>query len=393
VKLRPVSAQAVILSKTKGTVFTTRAQDGPGLLTMCVGPAGCGKSEWELAKLRAQADRCAVAGLDTTPGGRTLLLSEMGAETLKPMLLRHGFGQEPTNPWEWVRMRFRAPWGEVVDVLYSSDIYRPEVGPDGELRQVKWPQVVQDVGHLCARPVLGYRRLIIDSLGEFMGSDNNDNMLLTLGRCRLLTHQGVGVHVLHHTPRSDPERPRGGTVIPAKLDIGYAVVGLGAEGMPRTLDDPVRKLKWFKTRFPEHTPGGGLLYVRRVWADPAKPPRYEVLKGSVPVLTAGGDNSPAEEGRPGSGQPEGGEHSPAAQAPAQARQVWAALARRGAGGASTTMLAEDCGIARQRAHDALVWLCAEGSGKLDGTMPAPATGGAAAGRYVAVLAPPEEASA
>jgi hypothetical protein len=374
VTLRPVSAQLVVLSKTTGTTFYTRGQDGPGLLTMAVGPAGAGKSEWEFAKLRAAADGAPVAGLPTMKAKKTLLLSEMGKETLKPVLLRWGFGVEPVSRLDYLRLRFLCPGGGALDVLYAADIYRPEVIA-GELRQAKWPQVVQAAGDLCLRR--GYDRLVVDSLGEWMGSDNNENMLLTLGRCRLLTHQGVGVHVLHHTPRSDPERPRGGTVIEAKLDVGYALVGLGAEGMPRRLDDPARKLKWFKTRFPEATPGAGRLYVRRVWDDPAKPPRYEALAGPVPQAA-----SP-------NGEPDGGASRPQPQA----QQVWAALARRGQAGASVAVLLEDTGLPKQRISDALAALCASGAARQEGTMPAPPKGGIAPARYVVGGAPGAEASA
>jgi hypothetical protein len=384
VELRPVSAQRVVLSRPAAAAWGTRGVDGPGLLTMCVGPAGAGKSEVKLAALRAGYDGEPFCSLETTRCPRVLYLSEMGAETLWPALARYGFGAEPVGRLDYVRLRYVAPLvdrgsaGLVVDVLYAADVYAPKL-VDGELRQVEWPAVVLAAGDLCRRR--GYKKLLVDSLGEWLGSDGNERMLTTLGACRQLTHAGIGVDLLHHTPRSDPYRPRGGTVIEAKLDVGISVTGLGAEGMPRSLEDPARELRWFKTRFPDQTPAGGRVQVERVWAGPGSGtrPRYRRAGPTPPSSTTTAPGAGARD-------PDSGPSPTVTPAlPPQARQVWAALARFGPRGASNPDLQRATGLPRQRVHDALVTLCGSFGARQEGTFPAPPTGGIERARYVAIV--------
>jgi hypothetical protein len=377
VRLRPVSAQAVATASYAETRWFTAALDGPELLTMLVGPAGAGKSELVWATLRAQHDGEAFCGLATTRPRRVLLLSEMGGATLQPALRRWGFYAEPAGRLDAIRLRLVPPKGHVgalVDVLYAADIYRPVV-VGGELRQVEWPAVVEAVRGLVARG--RYDRVIVDSLGEWMGSDNNDAMLRTLGACRQLTHAGAGVTILHHTPRSDPKRPRGGTVIEAKLDVGYSVTGTAPGGAPRSRTDPLRRLEWFKTRFPERTPAD-LLLLERVWAGPGsgERPRYR-LAGSSPVENAPGD-------RPALADVEAA--APAALT-GTAERVLGALRTAGPSGATMKGLAEACGLPRQRVHEALTEaLIPRSLARVGGFRDTPG-GGPRASLYVAVAGP------
>ena len=373
VKLKPVSAQRVATATYEATRWHTQALDGPGLLTMLIGPAGVGKSEVVWGSLRAALDGEPFCGLETARPRRVLLLSEMGGETLAPALQRWGFYVDPRGRLDGLRLRYLAPRGAVgalLEVVYAADVYKPVVGPDGELRQTEWPAVVQAAGALCAKR--GYDRLIVDSLGEWMGADNNDTLLKTLGACRQLTHAGIGVTILHHTPRSDPKRPRGGTVIEAKLDVGYSVTGLGPGGGPRSRQDPVRSLEWFKTRFPEQTPAQALL-LERVWAGPesGERPRYQLRDAPTQQLV---------ECVPQALDPD---QAPPPPLTPQVRQVLDALRAAGRAGATTTQLAEATGLNRGRAHEALLALIKAGEARVGGQGEKPAGGGKAPGLYVA----------
>lgn len=361
VRLRPVSAQTVATARYAQTRWFTQALGGPGLLDMLVGPAGVGKSEIIWGSIRAGHDGADFCGLATTKPRRILLLSEMGGETLAPALRRWGLYAEPAGRFprlDALRLRLLPPRGSIgrlIDVLYSADIYRPVV-IDGELRQVEWPAVIEAVRPLVERG--GYDRVIVDSLGEWLGSDNNDNMLKTLTACRQLTHAGVGVTLLHHTPRTDPRRPRGGTVIEAKLDTGYYVVGTAAGGMPRSRQDPVRELGWFKTRFPDLTPIGSLRLERVV---AGVRPRYQ-LEGAAPATPIRPEVVSAPDSPP----------SPTPTAN-QAR-VLAALRAAGRTGATMKGLADHAGLPRQRAHEAVVALVASGRATVGGYADTPGGG-------------------
>ncbi len=390
VKLRPMSAQAVATASYAATRWFTLALDGPELLSMLVGPAGVGKSELVWATLRAQHDGEAFCGLATTRPRRVLLLSEMGGATLQPALRRWGFYAEASGRLDAIRLRLLPPRGSAgswVDVLYAADVYRPVV-VDGELRQVEWPAVVQAAGALCARR--GYDRLIVDSLGEWMGSDANDALLRTLGACRQLTHAGVGVTILHHTPRSDPRRPRGGTVIEAKLDVGYSLTGVGAGGAPGSRTDPLRRLEWFKTRFPDLTPERPLL-LERLWAggqghgggpESGGRPRYQRLGERPGAGVAGAVVSPTGDAAAGAAETP---RAPAAPglAPNEIR-VLAALRGAGRPGATTRALAEETGLARQRVHEVITAaLIPRALARVGGYQDTPG-GGPKASLYVAV---------
>jgi hypothetical protein len=374
VKLRPVSAQRVATASYAETRFFTQALGGPGLLDMLVGPAGVGKSEIVWGSIRAGHDGEDFCGLKTTKARRILLLSEMGGETLAPALRRWGLYAEPAGRLDAVRLRLLLPRGHVgrlIDVVYSADIYKPVV-VDGELRQVEWPAVIEAVRPLVEKG--GYERVIVDSLGEWLGSDNNDNMLKTLTACRQLTHAGAGVTLLHHTPRTDPKRPRGGTAIEAKLDTGYYVVGTAAGGMPRSRQDPVRELGWFKTRFPDLTPVGSLA-LERTWAGPesGQLPRYQIRgTGAAPAVVTVSQ---------GAGE---GQESPRSMNEAK---VLAAMRAAGRRGVSTTQLAAATGLPRQRAHEAVVALIEAAAAKVGGFGEPPPGGGKAPSLYVAVDAP------
>jgi hypothetical protein len=375
VKLRPVSAQRVATASYAETRFFTQGLGGPGLLDMLVGPAGVGKSEIVWGSIRAGHDGEDFCGLTTTKAKRILLLSEMGGETLAPALRRWGLYAEPAGRFpqlDAVRLRLLPPRGHIgtlIDVVYSADIYRP-VLVDGELRQVEWPAVIEAVRPLVEKG--GYERVIVDSLGEWLGSDNNDNMLKTLTACRQLTHAGAGVTLLHHTPRTDPKRPRGGTAIEAKLDTGYYVVGTAAGGMPRSRQDPVRELGWFKTRFPDLTPVGSLT-LERVWAGPAsgQRPRYR-RQGTTEANTKRvSDINP--------------DSAPSPTTTTNEARVLTALRAAGRAGATMKALAEQAGIPRQRAHEAVVALVASGHAKVGGFVDTPG-GGPKASVYLAIPA-------
>jgi AAA domain len=381
VKLRPVSAQRVATATYRETRWHTRALDGSGLLSMLIGPAGVGKSEVVWGSLRAGYDGRDFCGLETTRPRRVLLLSEMGGETLQPALRRWGFYVEPAGRLDVARLRLWLPGGSpgaLIDVVYAADIYRP-VLVDGELRQAEWPAVVEAVVPDVRRG--RYDRVIVDSLGEWMGADNNDTLLKTMASCRQLTHAGAGVDLLHHTPRSDPKRPRGGTVIEAKLDIGYSVTGLGAGGAPRSRQDPVRSLEWFKTRFPDQTPTESLL-IERAWAGPesGERPRYQrrdaqaAAKAAAVISTAPSD--PGSQPSPTLTPP----HQAPTGAPAA---VLAALVGAGPGGATTKELQQRTGLGRTAIAEAIAkeliprWLV-----RTAGTRPPPG-GGPPAQLYVA----------
>ena len=180
-----------------------------------------------------------------------------------------------------MRLRYLPPKGYaggLIDVVYATDVYRPRL-VDGIMQETDWAAVIRAIVVLVEKR--HYDQVIIDSLGEWMGSDNNDAMLKTLGACRQVTSLGAGVTVLHHTPRSNPHRPRGGTVIEAKLDVGWWVTGTGTDHMPKSRQDPTRKVGWFKTRFPDDTPPGDLV-IERVWGGPESGvPKYRLLSGDV----------------------------------------------------------------------------------------------------------------
>lgn len=378
VKLKPVSAQRVATASYAATRFFTQALGGPGLLDMLVGPAGVGKSEIVWGSIRAGHDGEDFCGLTTTKAKRILLLSEMGGETLAPALRRWGLYAEPAGRLDAVRLRLLPPRGHIgtlIDVVYSADIYRP-VLVDGELRQVEWPAVIEAVRPLVEKG--GYERVIVDSLGEWLGSDNNDNMLKTLTACRQLTHAGAGVTLLHHTPRTDPKRPRGGTAIEAKLDTGYYVVGTAAGGMPRSRQDPVRELGWFKTRFPDLTPVGSLL-LERVWAGPesGQRPRYRRQGAAEANPQRVADLHP--------------DSAPSPTTTTNEAKVLTALRAAGRAGATMKVLAEQAGIPRQRAHEAVVALVASGRATVGGYADTPG-GGPKASVYLAVGAASPRAS-
>ncbi|HVG97081.1 MAG TPA: AAA family ATPase [Chloroflexota bacterium] len=369
VKLKPVSAQRVATASYAETQFYTRALDGPGLLSMLVGPAGVGKSEIVWGSLRAGYDGEDFCGLATTKPRKVLLLSEMGGETLAPALRRWGLYAEPAGRLDAVRLRLLPSKGAggLLDVLYATDIYRPVV-VDGELRLTEWAAVVEAVRGLVERG--RYDKVIIDSLGEWMGGDNNDLMLKTLGACRQLTAAGAGVLILHHTPRTDPTRPRGGTVIEAKLDTGFSVTGTAPGGAARSRQDPVRQLEWFKTRFPDATPEQALT-IERIWAGPesGQRPRYR-RQGATEA-----NPQRVADLHPGS--------APSPTPTANEAKVLVALRNAGRAGATMKVLAEQAGIPRQRAHEAVVALVASGRATVGGYADTPG-GGPKASVYLAV---------
>ena len=141
--------------------------------------------------------------------------------------------------------------------------------------------------------------------------------------------------VLHHTPRSDPYRPRGGTVIEAKLDIGWSVTGTGDKGKTHSRSDSKRSLNWFKTRFPEDTPQDAMT-VERVWDGPESGtvPRYRLVGGEQGVSQTTAAQIREEGVKPlalkltARASP-----SPTNTPPTQQERVRAALTRRGAAGA------------------------------------------------------------
>lgn len=379
VKLKTESAQRIATASYAETRFFATALEGPALLSMCVGPAGVGKSELAVfAATRAAFDGGTLCGLATTKPRRTLLLSEMGGATLQPALRRWKFYAEAAGWGELVRLRLRPPRGyagDAIDVVFAADVYRP-VLVDGEWRMAEWPAVIEAV-----RPVLErrkYDRIIVDSLGEWLGSDGNDSMLKTLGACRQLTHAGAGVTLLHHTPRSDPYRPRGGTVIEAKLDIGWSVTGFGPGGMPRSREDPAREVRWFKTRFPDHTPPGTLT-VERAWTGPL-PDGLPVYR---PLATVAGGTE-----RGAAAAPSATPTPPALTA--QASAVLAAFVDAGPAGATVSDVAKATGIARQRVNEAVNALVGVERLRAAGTVRR-ARGGTAPARYAA--GPPDPAAA
>lgn len=273
-RLRPSSAQRIVTRNYGPTVFHTHAVSGPGLLTMIVGASGMGKSEWQYALWRSQLDGEPFCGLPTTRPRRILLLSEMGAATLQPGLRRWGFVQDPRGRLDAIRLRLWTPRGSAgafVDVVHAADVY----APDGDGKATDWPKVVAATRERALRG--GYDSVGIDTLGEWMGSDGNDAVLESLGACRQLTREGLAVTVLHHTPRSDPRRPRGGGAVEGLLDIGWAVYGTGERWGKRSLHDPVRVLAPFKSRFQDVTPAEPLTVEYRP-GDPATGvlPRYEL---------------------------------------------------------------------------------------------------------------------
>jgi AAA domain len=384
--LRPVPAQRIALATYARRRYWTRAFDGPELLEMLCGPAGTGKTEVKLGQLRAGLDGEPFCGLPTSASHRVLLLSEMGGATLQPALWRWGFVTAPKGRADAVRLRYVPPKGYaggVIDVVYAPDVYAPRM-VDGVLQETDWAAVVLAVLDLVRKGL--YDRVWIDSLGEWMGSDNNERMLSTLGACRLLTHAGAGVTVLHHTPRSDPYRPRGGTVIDAKLDIGWSVTGIGDKGKTRSRSDPVRRLDWFKTRFPEDTPPDALT-VERVWDGPESGalPRYRLVGDQQAVVEVAAaeireETRPVPVVAPPPAAPTVAPGPP--PAPSQQDRVRAALLARGAAGGTVGDLAKETGIPRQRVDEAVKVLCGRSLVFQRGTV-VPAAGGKAAARYVA----------
>lgn len=389
VKLKPVSAQKVATASFKATRFFTEAMDGPELLSMCVGPSGAGKSEVVWGSLRAGLDGVDFCGLKTTRARRVLLLSEQGGAVLQPSLRRWGFYAEPAGRLDAVRLRLLPARGagSLIDVLYSADVYKP-IMVDGELRQVAWDAVIEAIRPLVEKG--RYDRVIVDSLGEWLGADNNDNMLKTLAACRQLTHAGAGVTLLHHTPRSDPKRPRGGTVIEAKLDILYAVTGTGTGAMPRSRQDPVRALEWpGKTRFPDLTPPGALR-IERVLGDAR--PRY-ALEGAPGnrVLTDTINRAEGGDVRPGSLHPSDPDSAPSSTLTTNEEKVLTAMQAAGRLGATTKALGEAAGIPRQRAHEAVLGLIRRSKAREGGYAETPG-GGPKASLYVALTPSPRGVS-
>ena len=161
----------------------------------------------------------------------------------------------PRGRLDAVRLRLWTPKGSAggfIDVVHSADVYTP----DDEGLTTDWTQVVLRARERALRG--GYDVVAVDTLGEWMGSDNNDAVLESLGACRQLTREGLSVVCLHHTPRADPRRPRGGGAIEAQLDIGWAIYGTGERWGKRSLHDPVRILAPFKSRFQDVTPAAPL---------------------------------------------------------------------------------------------------------------------------------------
>jgi len=238
--VRPVGVQRVVSADHGVQRFHVRGVTGPELLTMTCGFAGCGKTEVKMGLWRAQYDGRDFCGLQTVRGGRKLLLTEMSPRTLAPVLERWGFAERPRG---WVhdkRLRYlplRSDPGGYIDVLYAEQVLAPLV-IDGETVTPDWPNVVEKVAPLAERG--DYDEVCIDSLAEWMGDDSQGNMLRTLALCRQITRRGPAVDVLHHTPRSDPRRPRGSGAIDGKLDVGWSVYGLSPSYAPRSLHDPVR---------------------------------------------------------------------------------------------------------------------------------------------------------
>ena len=179
--LRPVPAQRIALASYDAQRYWTRAFDGPEILEMLVGPAGTGKTEVKLGQIRAGFDGEPFCGLPTSRCKRILLLSEMGGATLQPALLRWEFVTPPTGTLDGIRLRYLPPQGYaggLIDVVYAADVYTPRM-IDGVLQETDWAAVILAVLTLVRKG--RYDRVIIDSLGEWMGSDNNAAMLNTLG--------------------------------------------------------------------------------------------------------------------------------------------------------------------------------------------------------------------
>jgi hypothetical protein len=167
-------------------------------------------------------------------------------------------------------------------------------------------------------------------------------------------------------------------VIEAKLDVGYSVTGTAAGGAPRSRTDPLRRLEWFKTRFPELTPADPLL-LERVWAGPegGERPRYRRAGGAL------------VEGATGAGRRAGvdGDPSPPPALTGTAERVLAALRTAGPPGATMKGLAEACGLPRQRVHEALTEaLIPRSLARVGGFRDTPG-GGPRASLYVAVGGP------
>jgi hypothetical protein len=350
--LRPESAQRVVTSTYGEQRYATTGVSGPELLTMLCGAAGCGKTEIELGLWRAQYDGVPFGGeggLPSVRGKRKLLLTEMAPKTLRPALERWGFAEAPRNWLHDKRLRYlplRSGPGGYIDVLYAERVLAPRVTPDG-LVTPDWPHVVDRVTPLALRG--DYDEVVVDSLAEWLGDDSQGNMLPTLAACRQITRHGPGVTLLHHTPRSDPRRPRGSGAIDGKLDIGWSVYGLGPGYAPRSLHDAVRVFAPWKTRFPEDTPREPLV-VERVWAGPGsgEPPRYRLLGGRAGQR----DARPSQEGgAPAEERTEERSADPYPGLGAQARQVRDALAAAG-GRATVPALAQATGLARQRVNEA-----------------------------------------
>lgn len=369
-QIKPVSAQRIATGSFGQQRFFTKGFDGPSLLEMLCGPAGTGKTEVKFGQLRDGFDGVDFCGLATTPCKRVLLLSEMGPATLQPLLRRWGFYETPGNKRDGIRYRYLPPKaGGFIDVVYAADVYKPVV-IDGIIMETDWARVVQTVVGLVQKG--RYDRVIIDSLGEWMGADNNEAMLKTLGACRQVTNAGAGVTVLHHTPRSDPHRPRGGTVIEAKLDIGWWVTGTGERGATKNRQDPLRKIGWFKTRFPDDTPPDDLV-VERVWGGPESGvPRYRLVSGNIGDVEGADVEKAVTLALPTPKKPD-----------TQQQRVLEALVNT-PGGATVSDLTLATGISRQRVTESLKALASSSLVFQRGAR-VPARGGKPAAVYLATI--------
>lgn len=223
-----------------------------GSLTMLAGPAGVGKSFAALAIASAVAHgRPTIAGLSVTGGTVAILDAENGERTL----------HERAHLVELPRRNVRVGLAEALTLRDPHALGRLEaaLGPEP--------------------PAL----LVLDSLASLapgLKENEADQAGPVLDRIRRLAQAtGAGILLLHHT-RKDGDSYRGGTSIPAAVDVAAMY------GRPRGADDrDLRVLDW------SHEKGGKT----RLGPEPeARYLRVAVMDGRLTI-------DEAEE--PGSGEP------------------------------------------------------------------------------------------